>query len=176
MRCLVVVVAGLVCSVSSVGHAEPEASKGNHAALNWSRQAGAEDCPDVSELAKRVNMHLKRDAFVSPAAAQVLIDAVIESVEPQGFRVRVTISSADATPGVRELESPGADCSDAVDAAALAIALMIDPNVLSSDAAPEAVPISEICAILGCPAQTAYARLHAARRLVMSVFAPGDRP
>jgi len=35
----------------------------------------------------------------------------------------------------------------------------------------EAIPMSEIAEILGCPVQTAYARLHAARRLVLAAFA-----
>jgi RNA polymerase sigma-70 factor, ECF subfamily len=34
----------------------------------------------------------------------------------------------------------------------------------------EALPISEVAMSLGCPVQTAYARLHAARRLVLSAF------
>ena len=34
----------------------------------------------------------------------------------------------------------------------------------------EAVPMNEIAKILGCPLHTAYARLHAARRLVLRAF------
>jgi RNA polymerase sigma-70 factor (ECF subfamily) len=34
----------------------------------------------------------------------------------------------------------------------------------------EAIPMSEVAAILGCPLQTAYARLHAARRIVIKAF------
>jgi RNA polymerase sigma-70 factor, ECF subfamily len=34
----------------------------------------------------------------------------------------------------------------------------------------EALPMSEIAEILNCPIQTAYARLHAARRAVLSAF------
>jgi RNA polymerase sigma-70 factor (ECF subfamily) len=40
----------------------------------------------------------------------------------------------------------------------------------------EALPMSEITAILDCPAQTAYSRLHAARRLVLSAFEEGSEP
>jgi RNA polymerase sigma-70 factor, ECF subfamily len=40
----------------------------------------------------------------------------------------------------------------------------------------EAVPMHEIAAILECPVQTAYSRLHAARRLILSAFrAEGER-
>lgn len=40
----------------------------------------------------------------------------------------------------------------------------------------EALPMNEITAILECPAQTAYSRLHAARKLVMSAFQDGSEP
>jgi RNA polymerase sigma-70 factor (ECF subfamily) len=40
----------------------------------------------------------------------------------------------------------------------------------------EALPMSEIAAILECPEQTAYSRLHAARRLVVAEFEEGIKP
>jgi RNA polymerase sigma-70 factor (ECF subfamily) len=40
----------------------------------------------------------------------------------------------------------------------------------------EALPMHEITAILDCPLQTAYSRLHAARRLVLSAFGAGVEP
>jgi RNA polymerase sigma-70 factor (ECF subfamily) len=40
----------------------------------------------------------------------------------------------------------------------------------------EALPMSEIATILGCPVQTAYSRLHAARQLVMLAFAAEGEP
>ncbi len=40
----------------------------------------------------------------------------------------------------------------------------------------EAIPMPEIVVILDCPAQTAYSRLHAARRLVLSAFGGADEP
>jgi RNA polymerase sigma-70 factor, ECF subfamily len=40
----------------------------------------------------------------------------------------------------------------------------------------EALPMSEIAIILDCPAQTAYSRLHAARRLVLSAFQEVSEP
>ncbi|HVY32645.1 MAG TPA: hypothetical protein VHB79_39185 [Polyangiaceae bacterium] len=101
-------------------------------ALNWSRLPGTETCPDVTELARRIDDHLRREAFTSPAQATLLVDATIEAVQPQGFRVRIILSGAEAEPGVRELESPGVDCSDAVDAAALAIALMMPPDAAAA--------------------------------------------
>lgn len=40
----------------------------------------------------------------------------------------------------------------------------------------EAMPMPEIAVILDCPAQTAYSRLHAARRLVLSAFGGAEEP
>lgn len=40
----------------------------------------------------------------------------------------------------------------------------------------EAIPMPEITVILDCPLQTAYSRLHAARRLVLSAFEGADEP
>ena len=40
----------------------------------------------------------------------------------------------------------------------------------------EAIAMPEIAAILDCPVQTAYSRLHAARRLVMSAFEGAEAP
>jgi hypothetical protein len=139
MRGRVLVVVGLSCCVPSLGRAEPAASPSEQAALNLTRLPGAEDCPDVAELARRIGQHLGRDPFTSPAAASLMLDAVIEPVEPQGFRVHLTLTGADETPGLRELESPSRACNDALDSAALAIALMIDPAAVSRGATAKPV-------------------------------------
>jgi len=38
----------------------------------------------------------------------------------------------------------------------------------------EALPMAEVAAVLECPLQTAYARLHAARRAVLAAFTAGE--
>ncbi len=97
--------------------------------LSWSRLAGAESCPALRDVARRVDAHLGGAALVAPSAAKAFIDASIEPVLPQGFRVRITLTSdADRAMGVRELVQDTGDCAEATDAAALAIALMIDPT------------------------------------------------
>jgi hypothetical protein len=134
MRLLVVALAGVACWFALPAKAQPLQT--DTAALNWSRLPGTEACPDLAELARRVGQHLKRDAFVSPAKARVLVDASIQPAQP-GFRVRIVLSSSDqAAPGERELASPNLDCNDAVDSAALAIALMLDPDALTRSAEP----------------------------------------
>ncbi len=40
----------------------------------------------------------------------------------------------------------------------------------------EALPMTDVASILECPLQTAYARLHAARRLVLAAFAGNEAP
>lgn len=40
----------------------------------------------------------------------------------------------------------------------------------------EGLAMNEIAELLGCPVQTAYARLHAARRRVLGAFTPGSVP
>lgn len=147
MRLLVVALVGVASSFALPASAQPLHT--DTAALNWSRLPGAEACPDLAELARRVGQHLKRDAFVSPAKARVIVDASIQPAQP-GFRVRIVLSSSDqAAPGERELASPNLDCNEAVDSAALAIALMLDPDALTrsdeparpdAPAAPETSP------------------------------------
>lgn len=39
----------------------------------------------------------------------------------------------------------------------------------------EALPMAEVAAILDCPLQTAYSRLHAARRMVLEAFSTEER-
>ncbi len=38
----------------------------------------------------------------------------------------------------------------------------------------EALPMTDVASILGCPLQTAYARLHAARRSILAAFATSE--
>lgn len=138
MRPLVAALAGAACWFAVPASGQP--SETGNAALNWSRLPGAEACPDLAELARRIAAHLKRDAFASPTKATVLVDASIQPVDP-GFLVRIVLSSRDqATPGERALTSRAPDCNEAVDSAALAIALMLDPEALTRTEPPAPTP------------------------------------
>lgn len=135
MRLRLTAVVGTMCAFSAPAEAQIAAPSDSPTALSWSRSPGTEACPDLAELAKRVSGHLKRDVFVSPTLARVLIEATIARGASVGYRVRIFVSSPDeATPGAREIDSQSASCNDAVDATALAIALMIDPNALVAPA------------------------------------------
>jgi hypothetical protein len=131
---------------------------------------GTEACAGVAELARRVGTHLKRDAFVSPAKATVLVDASIQPAEP-GFRVRIVLSSSDqTTPGERALTSLNPDCNEAVESAALAIALMLDPDALTRSAQPADTPPTDVRANATTTAPTAPP---APRAIELSKPAPG---
>lgn len=155
MRPLAVALAGAACWFAIP--ASGQTSDAGGAALNWSRLPGTEACPDLGELARRVSAHLKRDAFVSPAKATTLVDASIQPAE-LGFRVRIVLSSGDqATPGERALTTINPDCNEAVDSAALAIALMLEPDALtrSDDPGATSAPSANAPATSAPPAPTA---------------------
>lgn len=96
--------------------------------LSWVRGAGAEGCPNAEQLASAVEARLGRDAFSEPALRH--IEGSVARAD-QAWRVQLRVMAADsAVLGSRELEASGPDCSSIADAAALAIALTIDPNAL----------------------------------------------
>jgi hypothetical protein len=115
------------CSAARLWAEEAPASQ---SALTWLRLEGAGDCPGPAVLARRVNALLKRSAFVEPASATRFFQAAVRANDDApGWHVSIVVSDdANATLGTRDLSVPQAACSDAVDAAALALALMIDPN------------------------------------------------
>jgi hypothetical protein len=103
--------------------------------LSWQRLPGAESCPALRQVASRVDAHLGGFGLVSPSEARSFVDASVEPVQPSGFRVRITLSDeVDTVLGVRELVEEAGDCARVVDAAALAIALLIDPDAGTRDA------------------------------------------
>ena len=103
--------------------------------LSWQRLPGAESCPALRQVASKVDAHLGGFGLVSPSDARSFVDASVEPVEPSGFRVRITLSDeTDTVLGVRELVEEASDCARVVDAAALAIALLIDPDAGTREA------------------------------------------
>jgi len=102
---------------------------GKPAALSWVRLPGAERCPDVRALAAQVALHLHRSAFVATSQAQLLIEAYAEPTPSNAWKIRIALSDdAGTLLGTRELQIEKTDCTEVIDAAALAIALMIDPD------------------------------------------------
>ncbi len=116
---------------STLGLAPSRAEPAAPTALSWHREPGAEACPGLREVAAKVSAHLERDPFAAPAAASVFVEATIAPA-PGGWTTRIDLSSSSGSngSGQRIVESSEPECGAAVDAAALAIALMIDPNAL----------------------------------------------
>lgn len=100
------------------------------ASLSWVRAPGAEGCAGLAQLTERVNRRLGRPAFVPPLDAKVSIEATISSrPESHEFHVHIAlISNAGEPLGTRDLTIASNDCREATETAALAIALMIDPE------------------------------------------------
>jgi hypothetical protein len=91
---------------------------------------GAESCGGAAAVAKAVEQRLGRGALVSPAQADLSIEGRAERVGTGLRAVLVLRDGSGAQLGVRELESAATDCSELRENAALAIALMIDPDAV----------------------------------------------
>jgi hypothetical protein len=111
------------------------------------RLPGAERCIGTRELAEGVERRLGREAFTSPARAEVFLDAHIESVDDgglprpsgalpppkppgsPGFRARITLSNARGEVlGTRVLESAEPSCRALDEKLVLVLAMLLDPE------------------------------------------------
>jgi hypothetical protein len=113
------------------------------AALSWVRARGAEVCPGGREVALLVEQRLGRPVLVPPARAKLYIEALARPVEGGEFAVQITLYRDAEVVGRRDLD-PQDDCKSIAERAALAIALMIDPEALEprpdATQAPRAPP------------------------------------
>ena len=97
-------------------------------ALNWSRGDGARECITTPALAKAVEARLGRSVFVSPAAAQFMLDARIEG-GPSQWSATISLQDRDGhRVGQRDLTSTEKDCRALDQSLSLMLALAIDPN------------------------------------------------
>jgi hypothetical protein len=108
------------------------------ASLSWVRLDGAGTCATAPEIAEGIARVLRRQALVPPAREATAIEARVERTPgKKRFRVTIDISGGDGrVQGTRHLESPGDDCRKLDEPAALAIALMIDPDAALRPPAP----------------------------------------
>jgi len=128
MRIRALALAGLT-TLSSVAQGQP--APGKPAALSFVRLEGAALCPDAREFAARIERQLGRDALTLPESAELFVEASISTGGPGTFRVSLVLTDREGRRlGTRELSVEGATCDPAADAAALAIALMLDPDAL----------------------------------------------
>jgi hypothetical protein len=102
------------------------------ARLVYSRTADAESCPDEADLRQAVAARVGYDPFFAWAAKTIV--AHTASARPQGFVVNIDlIDERGVAHGARELRTEGT-CRELLDAAALAIAIAIDPQSLARSA------------------------------------------
>lgn len=107
--------------------------------LSWVRDAeAAEACPDVSQVQADVASRLGFSPFVSGDADSASIEVLVTHSKAL-WQAAVMMRGADgALRGNRHVESAAKDCHSLAAAAALAIALMIDPELLLRPPPPAA--------------------------------------
>jgi hypothetical protein len=127
MRSLAVLLALWLTGVGAAFAQQTSAGEGTAAALNWVRLAGAESCPDSSQVARRVEAHLGRRVFWSASDADESIEVVVAR-ESRAWTLRMHVQSGDGRRGERQLRSDGPACAALIEDAIVAIAALIDPQ------------------------------------------------
>jgi hypothetical protein len=95
--------------------------------LSWVRSEGADACPGRTDLAKEVATRLGHMPFVE--SAERAIEIRVEKTNT-GFASHILVRDASGVvTGRRALASDDADCQVLFSATALAVALLIDPEV-----------------------------------------------
>jgi hypothetical protein len=105
-------------------------------ALSWSRADGARECITSNALAKAVEARLGRSVFVSPAAAEFMLEARIEG-GPSRWSASISLQDREGHRiGQRDLTSSERDCRALDQSLALMLALAIDPNATLAVSGP----------------------------------------
>jgi len=137
---LVLVCCGLV-SMSSMAHAQ-DAERGIASTLSWTRLEGAEVCPTVVQVAAELEEILGRSVLVDASLADRIVEVSVSPGTDVAFVARIQVSSPSGEVlGLRELAAHAADCSDLLEGASMAIALMIDPDALGREREVEAIEV-----------------------------------
>lgn len=132
MRARGVAVVVAYIAFAKTAYASPSAK------LVYVRGAGAETCPDESELRKAVAVRIGYDPFF-PVAQKTVIAQVARSTK--GYRAHVQIVAQDGTVrGERDLATTGDDCNELVGATALAISVALDDLDDPTEAPPPSEP------------------------------------
>jgi hypothetical protein len=136
IRGLAVLGLGLLLSVSAARAMAAPAGAGAGPAglspvgvhLSWVRSDPAADCPDAAAIEAEVASRLGDDPFRRTAAQ--FIEAVITR-QKETLQVTIAMRSTDGKLlGSRTLTSTSGDCRSIANAAALTIAILIDPDAL----------------------------------------------
>ena len=108
--------------------------------LSWVRGSSATDCPDASTVETDTVRRLGHNPFAQQPMS--FIEAVVTR-EVESYRVTILMRDAQGKLlGSRVLTSGASDCRPLATAAALTIAILIDPDVVarSSEEAPPPAP------------------------------------
>lgn len=123
---------GLV-SMSSTAHAQAT-ERGVASTLSWTRLEGAERCPTVVQVAAELESLLGRSVLVDASLADRIVEVSVAPGTETPFLARIQVSSPSGEVlGLRELAAQQADCSDLLENASMAIALMIDPDAMARE-------------------------------------------
>lgn len=131
----------LAASASAREAARPSsASAQTTTAFSWARGPGAEACASEEAITRSVAARLGREPFAHEAGdAPAHIEGLVLR-DAAGWHVEITVRGhAGETLGARHLESAAATCTSLDEAAALSIALILDPESLSRPPVPVAV-------------------------------------
>lgn len=121
--------------VSTPAQAQPAsaAEKAPRVHLSWVRdREAAEACPDVSQVQADVAGRLGYSPFVAGDQTSASIEVLVTHGKSL-WQAGAVMRNADGTMrGNRHVESAASDCHSLAAAAALAIALMIDPDIVTN--------------------------------------------
>jgi hypothetical protein len=107
--------------------------------LSWVRGDGAGICPDAAAVEAEVAERLGGNPFVR--APTQFVEAIVTQ-KAEGFQVAIAMRGADSRLlGNRTLTSSPGDCRSIATAAALTIAILIDPDALARAPAPKPPPL-----------------------------------
>ncbi len=109
--------------------------------LSYTREVGTEACPDEQALRAAVIARLGRDPFRGGAQASVSV-----RMTAVGQHIKALIQTenlGEQSAGEREVSADARECGELVSSAALAIAIAIDPQVLTRPSPSESAEAAE---------------------------------
>ena len=139
----------------------PRVDAGVH--LSWVRAESALECGNAGLVQADVVRRLRKNPFTEPS--RVFVEANVTRVGT-AFQAQLELRDEQGRPlGTRRVTSDAASCDSLVSAAALAIALMIDPDaVLAPAEPPAALPPASVTPPATTPAPAAIAPLESRAR------------